>query len=55
VTPVVTDNDGVINVTVSGGGAPYSYLWFDYNFGEVFATTENVSNAVSGINTLRHR
>lgn len=45
-TSVVGANDGSIDVTVTGGAAPYTYAWSNA------ATTANVSNLTAGLYTV---
>ncbi len=40
------ENNGVINITASGGEAPYTYTWSN------FETTQNISNLVAGNYTV---
>lgn len=46
ITPLVSGNDGAINLTVSGGSQPYSFLWSNS------ATAEDLTGLSSGSYTV---
>ena len=52
-TPAVNNqNNGSIDITVSGGTAPYTFLWTN-SAGQPIGTTEDINNLVAGFYAIK--